>query len=84
MPLGPSGGCRLENVHKRGARLVVCQNWCAVPSDDLKSYYLAKLTEAEHNAAAAKDPQESEKWRKIADGYRSLADPPTRGKPTKQ
>jgi hypothetical protein len=54
-----------------------------VPSDDLKSYYLAKLTEAEHNAAAAKDPQESEKWRKIADGYRSLAGLPTRGKPTK-
>ena len=63
--------------------MVVCQKGCAVTSE-LEAYYFEKMTEAEHNAAAAKDSQEHEKWRKIADGFRSLAGLPTGDQPTEQ
>ena len=63
--LGPSS--------PRLSRLSAVTSRCAVKSENIKSFYLGKIAEAEEKVATAPDVETEEHWRKILNGYRSLA-----------
>jgi len=49
-----------------------------VISEDIRSYYLGKIKEAEERVASATDGEARDHWLRIIDGYRSLAGSPPR------